>query len=276
VTWEEAVRGLVADPAKADLVRQCYYDPPLINAARRFHSSEEWASIRRRLKGRSGRAMDVGAGNGIVSYALAADGWEVTAVEPCSSALVGAAAIRTLAEEARLPITVFEGLTDDLVVPAGHFDAILVRQVFHHAPDIDAFMMRLAELLAPGGLVVTWRDHVITQPEDLMMFFDRHPLHHQYGGENAFTNAQYRSAIAKAGLQVIETLLHFDDPLNYGPQTPSQLLTEAGRRIFPHPFARAMGAVLGSRPVFALLAPLLSALDRRPGRHVAFLATKKA
>jgi hypothetical protein len=34
--------------------------------------------------------------------------------------------------------------------------------------------------------------------------------------------------------------------------------------------------VLGSRPVFATLAPALSAIDRRPGRHIAFLARKPA
>ena len=37
---------------------------------------------------KAGRALDLGAGNGILSYALAREGWSVTAVEPDPSALV--------------------------------------------------------------------------------------------------------------------------------------------------------------------------------------------
>jgi SAM-dependent methyltransferase len=272
--WEEAVRTLVDNPAQANLVRQCYFDQPALQAARRFHASNEWQSVRARLRGRSGRALDVGAGNGIVSYALAVDGWDVTAVEPDSSALVGSAAIRSLAAEAALPITVFEGLTDELAVPSGHFDVILVRQVLHHVLNIEGFMVHLADLLAPGGLILTWRDHVITRQGDLSKFFDRHPLHRYYGGENAFTEAQYRDAIESAGLTVVETLRHFDDPMNFGPQTPTELIGEAAARVLPASLAHAIGKVFGSRPLFAILAPILSALDRRPGRHVAYLAIK--
>lgn len=276
MSWEAAVRSLVDDPSQAELVRQCYFDRPLLDAARRFHASNEWESVRRRFRGRAGRALDVGAGNGIVSFALANDGWDVTAIEPDPSALVGAAAIRSLAEASGLPIKVVEGVADQLDAPPGYFDGIFVRQVFHHAPDIEAFARQLAQLLAPGGIIVTWRDHVISRPEDLPAFFDRHPLHHKYGGENAFMLTQYRGALEAAGLTVVETLRHFDDAMNFGPQSPAELLAEAGRRLLPSRVANTVAAVLGSRPVFPLLAPLLSATDRRPGRHVAFVATKLA
>jgi SAM-dependent methyltransferase len=274
VTWEEAVRTLIADPARAELARQCYFDAPLIEAARRFHDSNEWHSVRARLRGRRGLALDVGAGNGIVSYALAVDGWEVTAVEPDPSALVGSAAVRSLAVQSGLPIAVVEGTTDDLAVPPGHFDAILVRQVFHHVRDLDAFIARLARMLAPGGRLLTWRDHVITRKADLPRFFDSHPLHHQYGGENAFMETEYRQAIDRAGLIIDETLRHFDDPMNYGPQSPAELLASVAARILPRPVARATGALLGAPASFRALGPILSAVDRRPGRHVAFVAHK--
>ena len=34
-SWESAVAWLVAQPGQTDLVRACYYDPPLAMAARR-------------------------------------------------------------------------------------------------------------------------------------------------------------------------------------------------------------------------------------------------
>ena len=42
------------------------------------------------------QALDLGAGRGISSYALAREGWQVTALEPDPSMLIGAGAIRSL------------------------------------------------------------------------------------------------------------------------------------------------------------------------------------
>ena len=70
-TWEDAVIWLRKQPDKRQLVMDAFYDDPLIAAAIRYHASTEWQAVSRLLRGRTGRALDVGAGRGIASYALA-------------------------------------------------------------------------------------------------------------------------------------------------------------------------------------------------------------
>src|SRR5262249_28824130 len=108
MTWEQSVAWLRVQPDQVELVRACFFDDPLLAAAQRFHASSEWVATRALLPSPPGRALDMGAGRGIASYALAADGWQVTALEPDPSNLVGAGAIRALASESGNPIEVVE------------------------------------------------------------------------------------------------------------------------------------------------------------------------
>src|SRR5437016_10424413 len=106
LTWEQAVQWLRNQPGQETLVRACYYDDPLLGAAQRFAGSDEWKETLALIPAPSGLALDLGAGRGISSYALARAGWQVTALEPDLSPIVGGPAIQSLAKEARLPIRV--------------------------------------------------------------------------------------------------------------------------------------------------------------------------
>jgi len=136
-TWEEAVIWLRSQPDKADLVRACFYDDPLFAASERYYASTEWAAVRQLLAGRRGKALDLGAGRGISSYALAKDGWDVTALEPDSSDVVGANAIRQLIKETDLNIAVVEEFGENLPFEPETFDIVFGRAVLHHANGYD-------------------------------------------------------------------------------------------------------------------------------------------
>lgn len=166
-SWEEAVAWLRRQPDQSQLVVDCYYDDPLKKAAHRYWQSDEWESIQRRLVSRSGKALDVGAGRGITSYAMARDGFAVTALEPDPSHLVGAGAIRALADETGLPIHVVEDFSERLLFANDEFDLVFARAVLHHMRDLEKVCQEFFRVLKPGGLLIVIREHVISREEDL-------------------------------------------------------------------------------------------------------------
>lgn len=274
-TWEEAVSWLVGQPDRQDLVRDCYFDRPLAGAVRRYRASEEWQALRALLPAPPGLAVDVGAGNGIASYALAADGWTVVALEPDPSGLVGARAIDGLARAESLPIAVVRAIGEGIPLRAASADVVFGRQVLHHARDLGALCREVARVLKPGGRFLATREHVLSSPDDLDAFLAQHPLHHLYGGEHAYLREDYRRAIGQAGLRLERDLRPFDSAANFAPYSRARLRDELVRRAGRVPFARGLaGAVLRREPFFEATLRLLSAVDRRPGRMHTFVARK--
>ena len=274
MSWEDAVRWLLDQPDQAELARSAYLDLPLADAARRYRQSAEYAALRQLLPAVRGRVLDLGAGNGILSYALAADGWQVTAVEPDPSALVGAGAIRSLAAETGTAIEVVEAFGEAIPLADAGYDLVIARQALHHAGDLARFCKEMARLTRPGGLVVTLRDHVISGPEQMRAFLDAHPLHRLYGGENAFTIPQYADALAGAGLVVERTIGSLASVINYAPFTEADIRNAA---IAPfQALMRPVAAMLLRLVPLWLLQRLASAVDRRPGRLVSFVARRPA
>src|SRR5262245_27287338 len=138
-SWEEAVRWFRAQPDHARAVCDNYFDLPVQKAAERYARGEEFAEVLRLLGTGNGRSiLDLGAGNGIASFALARNGWRVTAVEPDPSEEVGAGAIRSLARDAGLDLSLVQCNGERLLFSDDAFDAVYARQVFHHAASLEA------------------------------------------------------------------------------------------------------------------------------------------
>jgi SAM-dependent methyltransferase len=272
MTWEAAVRWCMVTPGMTELAKAAYFDDPVV-AGKRYHASAEFAAVKAIIGEKPGRALDLGAGNGILSYALAREGWRVTAVEPDPSGLVGAGAIRALAKQTNTPIEVIEAFGEAIPLAAAGFDLVVARQVLHHAHDLPGFCREMARLSRPGATILTLRDHVISGPAQLQPFLDSHPLHHLYGGENAFTLAAYQAALVGAGLEIIQAYHSFQSVMNYDPMTEDVVRDKLSGTFGP--LRPVMGAVLRIVP-FSIIAKLAAQLDRRPGRLVSFHARNRS
>lgn len=275
-TWEQAVDWLRRQPDQRQLVADCYYDDPLITAAERYWHSDEWAAIQERVKDRSGKALDVGAGRGIASYALARDGFFVTALEPDPSDLVGGGAIRALADETAMPICVVEEFSERLPFADGEFDLIFARAVLHHTRDLEASCQEYFRVLKPGGIFIAIREHVISREADLSRFLDIHPLHRLYGGEHAYLLDRYLAALGQSGFAHVEILSPWHSPVNFAPYTLASLKAElavqmsCGIRIA----GRLVAFLLDLPGGWSLARRVLALFDRRPGRLYSFIAEK--
>jgi len=277
LSWEDAVVWLRNQPDQRQLVIDGYYDDPLIAAAERYRASGEWREIAQLLHGRAGKALDIGAGRGIASYALAKQGFEVTALEPDPSAIVGAGAIRLLAIEAALPITVVEEFSEGLPFADGAFDVVHARAVLHHMSDLDVACSEMFRVLRPGGLFVAAREHVISCERDLDAFLAAHPLHHLYGGEHAYLLDRYLGALKAAGFDPLRVLPPLRSPINLFPYTidtlRDALLDRVAQKIPGRPLWRLM---LSSDRVFRSLLAVAELFDHRPGRLYSFVGHKAA
>lgn len=224
-SWEQAVEWLRHQPEEHDLVRFCYYDDPIIEAANRYHDSTEWGAVQS-LIGQAGNArsaLDIGAGRGISSYALAKDGWSVTALEPDPSPVVGRGAIQELARAGGVEINIVSEFGEALPFPDSSFDLVHCRQVLHHARDLNQLCAEIGRVLKKGGMLIATREHVISKAEDLPLFLQVHPLHKLYGGENAFTLEQYCEAIKRAGIGLQHVFNPMQSDINLFPSTQASV-----------------------------------------------------
>lgn len=275
-SWEDAVAWLKKEPNYTQLVKDCYYDDSLYKAANRYWNSLEWQSIKDLLPNTIGKALDIGAGNGIASFALAKEGWATTAIEPDPSDTVGCGAIKKLAIESELTIKIIQAIGEKLPLPDETFNVVLARQVLHHANDLEKLCIELFRILKPGGMLIATREHVISGPKQLPCFLEQHPLHKLYGGENAYMLKEYKSALTSAGFLLVKTLGPFDSVINYAPFSNETLKDKLSQKIKKIPFGNIYAKILLNDLLFKKSMRLLSIVDRRPGRLFTFVAHKSA
>lgn len=262
-TWEQAVLWLRDQPDQHALVRDCFFDDPLLDAAKRYRASSEWHAIRKLIPQTPGVALDLGAGRGIAAFALAADGWTTTAVEPDPSATVGANAIRQLAVDSGLAINVAENVGEGLPFSDASFDLVHCRAVLHHAKDLAQLCREVHRVLKPHGIFIATREHVLSHSSDLQTFLDSHPLHRLYGGEKAYTLAEYLSALRTAGFRMGRVLNPFESDVNLFPDTVDAFKRRLAKRTH-----------LPAALVPQTLLRVLGSLSSQPGRHYSFVAYK--
>jgi ubiquinone/menaquinone biosynthesis C-methylase UbiE len=248
MNWEEAVIWLRNKEGQEDLVKDCFFDDPLIGACERYWKSSEWEALRRYLPNIKGNVLDVGAGRGISSFAFAKDGWKITALEPDSSLIVGTGAIEKISRDANLDIEIIREWGEKIPFPNESFDVVFARQALHHAKDLNLLCKEMGRVLKKGGTFIAIREHVISKKEDLPIFLASHPIHKLYGGENAFLLENYKKSIKDAGIKLIHVLNPLESDINSFPQK---------NKYFPKLIMRIAGNFV-----------------RHPGRSYSFIGKK--
>ena len=169
---------------------------------------------RKLLSGLVGRVIEVGAGNGANFPYYPASVEQVVAVEPEGYLRQQAEQTATLAP---VPITILEGLADELPGEEGSFDAGVAALVLCTVPDQGRALAELFRVIKPGGKL-RFYEHVISRkplPARLQRLADATFWPRVFGGCHPTRNTG--AAIERAGF-VIERCERF-------PFRPAPLVT---------------------------------------------------
>lgn len=274
MTYEQAVRRLRADANCAALVRDAYLGEDVHEAAARFTASAEFAEVLRLLGQRvsGSTVLDVGAGNGIATYAFAMSGAErVYALEPDPSDEVGRGAIQRLT--AATGVEVLNAFGEDIPLPNESVDIVYARQVLHHARDLSCLIRECARVLKSDGVLLACREHVVDNESQLHAFLDQHSLHRYTGGENAFPIYDYTYAIVAAGLKLDLKLGPWDSVINAFPAVRTSDELQQYPRISLRRRFGFLGTVASYFPGVTWLVRV-RVTRPVPGRMYSFLASK--
>lgn len=272
MSWDEAVEWLRSPLGNTQIAADAYLEKDLVKNIERFRQSNEYIHTINLLKLYCNESrptlLDIGAGNGISSIAFALEGYQVSSLEPYPSNSVGSGAIRWLVEYYKLSnVTVIEAFGENLPFDNETFDIVYGRQVMHHAHDLKKFIAETARVLKQGGTLITIRDHVVKDENDKQRFLKKHPLHHLYGGENAFRIEEYSDAITSAGLKIEKMITPSESPINYEPWSKTRV-----KEILEKRFGNVVGRITFLAPLAWSL--LKIRLDRMPGKLYSFIAIK--
>jgi ubiquinone/menaquinone biosynthesis C-methylase UbiE len=138
--------------------------------------------------------LDVGAGEGILSYILARRGYHSLAVELSATILHSATLFQTgldkfhLHENSSMHLWVAD--IYNLPLKTASVDFVTIKQILHHLEDLDRLMQEVSRVLKPNGMVYIWepffpsfppyRWYILkrTKPQELALGI--HHVHHTY------------------------------------------------------------------------------------------------
>jgi 2-polyprenyl-3-methyl-5-hydroxy-6-metoxy-1,4-benzoquinol methylase len=271
---DEAVRKLRADPQYRQLVDDTYLGSDLEVSARAFLGSGEFSEVCKLLSISlpNAEVLDLGAGNGIASYALAKSGVRrVIALEPNPSAEVGRGAILRMTRG--LPVSVISGRGEEIPLFASSIDVVYARQVLHHSSNPKQILRECWRILKKGGCILSSREHVVDNEAQLREFLGGHPIHQLAGGEGAYPLSRYLDSFKSAGLQLEKTIGPWDSIINAYPAVRAQTeLAKYPSRLWTSKFG-FLGTLISRLPFMSSLT--WRWLNRPvPGRMFSFLAYK--
>lgn len=125
----------------------------LMAPARRLRLALADEIVSAEAAGRPIRLLDAGAGDGLLSLALAKrhPDWSVVGVDLRDDMLEGA---RRRAAARELPNATFEAADLTAPLPDSGFDAVIALEILSEIPDDEGALRALVAALAPGGLLV--------------------------------------------------------------------------------------------------------------------------
>ena len=265
LSWEEAVLWLKNQPDQQDLVRACFYDDPPSTSAERFYHSTEWKAVQKLLASvPCGTVLDIGAGRGISSYAFARDGWSVTALEPDTSEVVGAGAIRQVIQPG-LDIKIKGERGEQLPFSDNSFDLVYGRAVLHHADNLADFCREAVRVLKPSGVFLFTREHVLSKSKDLEQFLDSHALHFLYQGECAYKLSEYLQALDCGGGGSVKVYPLYSSDINLFPSSQQEIFDRV---------RKARHIPLPNWFIKLFLIPGMNKNNHSPGRLYSFFGKK--
>ena len=122
------------------------------------------------------QVVDLGAGTGRASIAMASIGWRVIAVEPGGPMLD---VLRARATDGGLPIETVQASAEATGLPAASFDLATAAQAFHWF-DKPAALAEMARIVRPGGGVALFWN--VRDEERSPFVADYHRILERYGG----------------------------------------------------------------------------------------------
>jgi SAM-dependent methyltransferase len=123
----------------------------------RAYANSHQVALRLAATESSGRALDLGAGQGAVSHALKARGFEVTATDVNTSQF----------RADGIPCLKLD-LNGPLPFPDAGFDLVMAVEILEHLESPRAFLREIFRVLRPGGLAVVTTPNITSLPSRIL------------------------------------------------------------------------------------------------------------